>query len=86
MDAAEQSIKNGKQIFSFLKMLGTAGIKDEDEARENLLRTVRDPAKQSMIAKEVEAHRDHFANVRPEIFLPISFPVFRLTRILLSSA
>lgn len=60
---AAQSVKNGKQIFSFLKALGTAGIKDIEEARENLLRSIHDPEKQQMIAGEVEGQREHFDNV-----------------------
>lgn len=60
---AMQSVKNGKTIFGFLKTLGTAGIADVEEARANLLRTVRDPEKQQMIAAEVEGQREHFHNV-----------------------
>lgn len=60
---ASQSVKNGKQIFSFLKTLGTAGIRDVQEARENLLRSIHDPEKQVMIADEVEGQREHFDNV-----------------------
>ncbi|KAI3392169.1 hypothetical protein diail_6117 [Diaporthe ilicicola] len=33
---AAQSVKNGKKIFSFLKALGTSGIKDIQEARANM--------------------------------------------------
>lgn len=58
-----QSVKNGKQIFSFLKSLGTAGVKDEQEARENLHRSVHDPRMRGKIAEEVEAQREHFDNV-----------------------
>lgn len=58
-----QSIKNGKQIFSFLKALGTAGIEDVEEARRNLHRSIHEPAKQEMIAREVEGQREHFDNV-----------------------
>jgi hypothetical protein len=58
-----QSVKNGKKIFSFLKALGVAGIKDPNEARANLLKTVHDPDKQKMIAEEVEDQREHFDNV-----------------------
>ncbi|RFU74708.1 fad binding domain-containing [Trichoderma arundinaceum] len=58
-----QSIKNGKKIFSFLKTLGTAGIADVEDARANLLRSIHDPAKQGMIAEEVEGQREHFDNL-----------------------
>lgn len=58
-----QSVKNGKAIFSFLKTLGTAGIDDVEAARENLQRSIHDPAKQEMIQREVEGQREHFDNV-----------------------
>lgn len=63
--SARQSVKNGRRIFSFLKALGTAGGVDDDvrEARARLLRTIRDPDKQQMIADEVEGQREHFDNV-----------------------
>lgn len=60
-----QSVKNGKRIFSFLKTLGTAGIEDVEEARANLKWSVHNPAKQEMIACEVESQREHFDNVSP---------------------
>lgn len=60
---AAQSVKNGRKIFSFLKTLGTAGIKDVQEARATLLRSIHDPEKQQMIADEVEGQREHFDNV-----------------------
>lgn len=60
---AEQSVKNWKRTFSFLKALGTAGIEDVQEARENLLRSIHDPEKQQMIADEVKGQREHFDNV-----------------------
>lgn len=60
---SKQSVKNGKKIFSFLKMLGTAGIQDVEEARRNLYSTVRDPSKQEMIKAHVEGQREHFDNV-----------------------
>ncbi|KAJ4405302.1 hypothetical protein N0V82_010336 [Gnomoniopsis sp. IMI 355080] len=62
-----QSVKNGKTIFSFLKTLGTAGIKDVKEARVNLLRSIQDPDKQQMIADEVEGQREHFDNLEIHI-------------------
>ncbi|KAK9437260.1 FAD binding domain-containing protein [Metarhizium brunneum] len=58
-----QSVKNGKNIFSFLKALGTAGIDDVEEARANLLKSIHDPNKKGMIAKEIEAQREHFDNL-----------------------
>ncbi|KAI8670217.1 hypothetical protein NCS55_00766800 [Fusarium keratoplasticum] len=58
-----QSIKNGKKIFSFLKTLGTAGIDDVEEARRNLHKSIHDPDKQDMIAREVEGQREHFDNL-----------------------
>ncbi|CAH0033221.1 unnamed protein product [Clonostachys rhizophaga] len=58
-----QSVKNGKKIFSFLKALGTAGIDDMEEARRNLYKSVHDPAKQDMIAREIEGQREHFDNL-----------------------
>lgn len=64
---AAQSVKNGKTIFSFLKTLGTAGIEDVDEARQNLYQAIHDPAKQEMIAREVEGQREHFDNLEIHI-------------------
>jgi 2-polyprenyl-6-methoxyphenol hydroxylase-like FAD-dependent oxidoreductase len=58
-----QSVKNGKAIFSFLKALGTAGIENVEDARENLQRSIHDPSKQEMIQREVEGQREHFDNV-----------------------
>ncbi|KAJ4387265.1 hypothetical protein N0V93_007854 [Gnomoniopsis smithogilvyi] len=62
-----QSVKNGKTIFRFLKTLGTAGIKDVEEARASLLRSIHDPNKQKMIADEVEGQREHFDNLEIHI-------------------
>lgn len=64
---AAQSVKNGKQIFSFLKALGTAGIDDVEEARRNLLRSIHNPDKQEMIDREVEGQREHFDNLEIHI-------------------
>lgn len=60
---ARQSEKNGKAIFSFLKTLGTAGIRDVGKARANLQLSIHDPNKQSEIAASVEGQREHFDNV-----------------------
>ncbi|KAJ0345629.1 hypothetical protein COL154_010491 [Colletotrichum chrysophilum] len=61
--ASSQSVKNGKTIFSFLKAVGTAGIDDVDEARANMYKTIHDPAKEDLIAQNVEGQREHFDNV-----------------------
>ncbi|GAM88181.1 hypothetical protein ANO11243_062120 [Dothideomycetidae sp. 11243] len=63
MARMHQSVKNGLRIFSFLKMLGTAGINDEEQARDNLYRTVNDPANRNMIATGIEQQREHFDNL-----------------------
>ncbi|KAH8668666.1 FAD binding domain-containing protein [Xylariales sp. PMI_506] len=64
---SSQSVKNGKKIFSFLKALGTAGIEDVVKARENLHKSIHDPSKQEMIAREVEGQREHFDNLEIHI-------------------
>jgi 2-polyprenyl-6-methoxyphenol hydroxylase-like FAD-dependent oxidoreductase len=61
---SQQSVKNGKKIFSFLKALGTAGIDDVQEARKSLFKSIHDPAKQELIQFNVEDQREHFDNVR----------------------
>ncbi|KAJ5019826.1 hypothetical protein K4K57_009289 [Colletotrichum sp. SAR 10_99] len=60
--ASSQSVKNGKTIFSFLKAVGTAGIENVDEARANMYKTIHDPAKEALIAQNVEGQREHFDN------------------------
>ncbi|KAJ3959946.1 hypothetical protein N0V92_003442 [Colletotrichum tropicale] len=65
--ASSQSVKNGKTIFSFLKAVGTAGIDDVDEARANMYKTIHDPAKEDLIAQNVEGQREHFDNVSLKI-------------------
>lgn len=77
--SALQSVKNGKRIFSFLRALGTAGVEkdvDVDEARAALLRTIRDPGRQEMIADEVEGQREHFDNVSLCLLLTLFFFFF----------
>jgi len=60
---ASQSVKNGKEIFSFLKTLGVAGIEDVNEARQSLYRSIHEHSKKKMIAEHVEGQREHFDNV-----------------------
>ncbi|OCL07710.1 hypothetical protein AOQ84DRAFT_294575, partial [Glonium stellatum] len=64
---SKQSVKNGKKIFSFLKILSTAGVDDEEEARNILLRSIHDPAKQELINQQVEGQREHFDNLELHI-------------------
>lgn len=59
---AQQSVKNGQKIFSFLKTLG-ATVDDLSEARLNLVRTINDPSQAQVIADHIEAQREHFDNV-----------------------
>ncbi|KAF9870471.1 2, 4-dichlorophenol 6-monooxygenase [Colletotrichum karsti] len=65
--ASSQSVENGKTVFSFLKAIGTADIDDVEEARRNMYRTIRDPAKQDLIAERVEGQREHFDNLEIHI-------------------
>ena len=64
---AVQSVKNGKQIFGLLKALGTAGIEDPEAARQNLYRTIRDPANHENIQQQIEEQREHFDNLELHI-------------------
>ena len=59
---AQQSVKNGEKIFSFLKSLG-ATVSDVTKARQNLLDTVNDPAQAGLVAAHIEGQREHFDNV-----------------------
>lgn len=61
-----QSIKNGKQIFSLLKALGTA-TGDMKQARENLSQALRDPERRSWIDREVQKQQEHFDNLELHI-------------------
>lgn len=64
---SQQSVKNGKKIFGFLKTLGLAGIDDVEQARSNLLRKVNEPEMQVSIADGVEGQREHFDNLELHI-------------------
>lgn len=57
-----QSVKNGKQIFSLLKALGTTD-QDVDVARENLYRNLQDPGAMVEINRGIEGQREHFDNL-----------------------
>lgn len=62
--SAAQSVKNGKEIFSFLKVLGIAGIEDIDEARKNLYNRIHEPSMKKMIDDHAEGQPEHFYNLR----------------------
>lgn len=59
---SQQSVKNGKKIFSLLKALGTTGS-DIDQARQNLLASLSNPTQKAHIDSEVEGQQEHFDNV-----------------------
>ncbi|KAL1880272.1 hypothetical protein Plec18167_003675 [Paecilomyces lecythidis] len=91
---SQQSVKNGKKIFGFLRTLGITDL-DVNVARENLWRRINnnDPEIKKLIDEGVEGQREHFDNlglhigyvygqrIMPEnasIFLPIVIPGARL--------
>ncbi|CAI7595600.1 unnamed protein product [Penicillium pancosmium] len=59
---AEQSVKNGKQIFGLLKALGTTDP-DLEVSRKNLYRNIQDPEAMVEINKGIEGQREHFDNL-----------------------
>ncbi|KAL5000872.1 FAD binding domain-containing protein [Aspergillus recurvatus] len=59
---AQQSVKNGKQIFGLLKALGTTD-KDVEVARQNLHRNIQDPEATVEIHKGIQGQREHFDNL-----------------------
>lgn len=59
---AEQSVKNGKQIFGLLKALGTTDP-DVEVSRKNLYRNIQDPDAMIEINKGIEGQREHFDNL-----------------------
>lgn len=63
---ANQSVKNGKQIFGLLKALGTTDP-DVDVSRQNLYRNIQDPKAMVEINKGIEGQREHFDNLRLHI-------------------
>ncbi|KAK1579611.1 FAD binding domain-containing protein [Colletotrichum navitas] len=67
VDAAAQSVKNGRSIFSFLKAVGAAESEDLIEARKRMYETIHDPAKQTLISENVEGQREHFDNLEIHI-------------------
>lgn len=59
---SEQSVKNGRKIFGFLKTLGTSEG-DINVSRQNLYRSIHDPAMKTKIDEQIEGQREHFDNV-----------------------
>ena len=59
---SQQSVKNGKKIFSLLKAMGTTGS-DVDQARANMLQSLQDPEKRAHIDEEIKDQQEHFDNV-----------------------
>lgn len=65
--STHDSVKNGQKIFGLLKALGTAGMPDINEARQNLLKAINDPAKMEEVKIGVEEQREHFDNLNLHI-------------------
>lgn len=59
---SQQSVKNGKKIFSLLKTLGTTDP-DVDVARRNLHANIHDPKIMIDIEEGIEGQREHFDNL-----------------------
>lgn len=60
---SKQAMKYGGKIFGLLKTMGTTDP-DIERSRQNLYRTVNDPAQQEAILMGIEEQREHFSNVR----------------------
>lgn len=63
---ANQSVKNGKQIFGLLKALGTTDP-DVNKARKNLYHNIQDSDAMIKINQGIEGQREHFDNLRLHI-------------------
>ena len=60
---SKQSVKNGKEIFSLLQSLKTAGVEDVTQARKNMMEALADPVQRVKVNKGIEAQQEHFDNV-----------------------
>jgi hypothetical protein len=60
--SAQQSVKNGKQIFGLLKTLGTTHP-DISIAKQNLHNRITDPITRLEVLKGIEGQREHFDNL-----------------------
>lgn len=59
---SQQSVKNGKRIFSLLKTLG-ANHPDIEQARLNLLESLASPEQKASIEAGILEQQEHFDNV-----------------------
>lgn len=62
LDNSQQSLKNGKQIFSLLKAAGTADP-DASKAFRNLYRNIENPTVLGKIKDGIQDQREHFGNL-----------------------
>lgn len=60
--SAQQSVKNGQQIFGLLKTLGTTDP-DIEIAKKNLYQRITDPTTRLEVLKGIEGQREHFDNL-----------------------
>lgn len=67
---SKQAMKYGEKIFGLLKTLGTTDP-DVEKSRENLCKTMSDPAQQEAIHAGIEDQREHFSNVSSSILYTI---------------
>ncbi|KAI5235523.1 hypothetical protein E4T43_09219 [Aureobasidium subglaciale] len=63
---SQQSVKNGKKIFSLLKVLG-ATDPDVNRARQNLSGTLRSAEQRTSIDKGIQEQQEHFNNLELHI-------------------
>jgi hypothetical protein len=64
---SRQSVKNGQKIFGLLKALGTAGVDDVTQARQNMMAAIKDKEQSKAIDDGVEDQREHFDNLNLHI-------------------
>ncbi|OQD79883.1 hypothetical protein PENANT_c042G04905 [Penicillium antarcticum] len=64
---SRQSVKNGKEIFSLLQSLKTAGVEDVTQARKNMVEVLADPVQRAKVEEGIEGQREHFDNLELHI-------------------
>lgn len=70
---SKQAMKYGGKIFGLLKTMGTTDP-DVEISRQNLYRTVNDPARQDAIHNGIEDQREHFSNVSHTVIQASTVP------------